>query len=475
MATTSAAPPAAAHENLWKLLFPLMVAEVVGALELTMIYAAMRSLIADFGSASAAGWLVTSFMLSAAAGAAMFGRIGDLLGRRRVLLFVLVLAAAGSLVSAVMQDLAWVIAGRAMQGAAGAIIPLCYGIARERCEPSRLPFAISLLAAASSIASAFGLVIGGIIIDHFDWTMIFKVTTVLGVLAAVCVALMVSKDRQWNPHVMREDLLGGLLFVPAAVFLLLAIDNIGHVALHDDMTYIYGALAVLSLLVFVWRELTVANPLIEVRLLGTRAIGMANALYIALALGAFQGGQIMALFGQQDPATGAGLGLSATAAGLLLLPANLITAAIYPLVAKVCNTHGPRLTASIGFLLIIVGFGSLLVWNDNVALVMALLVIQSIGLGTVYVTIPMVVVSASPVDRVSESTGMMSVIRATAMAIGAQTVATLLSTSGGHGSGAPAVFPSAGDYATVFVFVCATGVMGLVFTWFLPARLAMKH
>src|SRR3546814_11287660 len=72
-----------------------MVAEVVGSLELTMIYAAMRSLIADFGSASAAGWLITSFMLSSAAGAALFGRLGDLLGRRRILLAVLVISTAG--------------------------------------------------------------------------------------------------------------------------------------------------------------------------------------------------------------------------------------------------------------------------------------------------------------------------------------------------------------------------------------------
>ena len=392
-----------------------------------------------------------------------------------MLLFVLAVAAFGSLISAVMQDLAWVIAGRAMQGAAGAIIPLCYGIARERCEPSRLPFAISLLAACSSIASATGLVLGGLIIDFYDWTMIFKVTTVLGVLPFLCVLLMVSRDRQWDPDIMRQDLLGGLLFIPAAVFLLLAIDNIGHVALADRMTFIYGALAVLSLAVWLWRELSVPNPLIEVRLLATRAIGFGNALYIALALGAFQGGQIMALFGQQDPATGAGLGLSATLAGFLLLPANLITAALYPIVAKICNNHGPRITATGGFALIIVGFGSLIFWNDSVPVVMVLLILQSVGLGAVYVTIPMVIVSASPPDRVSESTGMMSVIRATAMAIGAQTVATLLSTKGGHVGGGPAVFPNEADYVTVFVFVIATAIAGLVFTRFLPPRLAIKH
>jgi len=470
MQRATATPAASVRKPLVWLLFPLMVAEVVGSLELTMIYAAMRSLIADFGSASAAGWLVTSYMLSSAAGAALFGRVGDLLGRRRILLVVLALAAFGSLISAVMEDFEWVVAGRAMQGAAGSIIPLCYGIARERVDPAQLPFAISLLAAASSIASALGLVFGGLIIDFFDWTMIFKVTTVLGVLAFLCVMLMVSRDRQWNPDIMREDLLGGLLFVPAAVGLLLAIDNAGHAGFADPMTLLYGAVALLSLGAWLWRELSIPNPLIQVRLLATRDIGMGNAIFIALALGAFQGGHIMALFGQQDPATGAGLGLSATAAGFLLLPANFITAAVYPMVAKACDTIGPRFTATVGFLMIIAGFGSLIFWNQSVPVVMALLVIQSVGLGVVYVTIPMVIVSASPADRVSESTGMMTVIRATAMAIGAQTVATLL--SAGHG--AASAFPAQSAYTTVFLFVCATALMGVVLSRLLPGRLATR-
>src|SRR3546814_12212589 len=104
-----------------------MVAEVVGSLELTMIYAAMRSLIADFGSASAAGWLITSFMLSSAAGAALFGRLGDLLGRRRILLAVLVISTPGPVISALTRELGWPSVGRSKQCAAGSNVPPCFG------------------------------------------------------------------------------------------------------------------------------------------------------------------------------------------------------------------------------------------------------------------------------------------------------------------------------------------------------------
>ena len=456
--------------SIWRLVLPLMVAEVVGSLELTMIYAAMRSLIADFGSASAAGWLITSFMLSSAAGAALFGRLGDLLGRRRILLAVLVISTAGSVISALTRDLGWLIVGRAMQGAAGSIVPLCFGIVREHAPPGRVPFGVSMLAVAASLASATGLVIGGVIIDLADWSMIFKVTAAMGLLATFCIAVFVQRDRAWDPGAVRDDLIGGLLFIPAAVGLLLAIDNIGHAGWSDRMTLVYVAVAVASLAAWVWRELSVPNPLLQVRLLARPEIGWANACYVALALGAFQGGQIMALFGQQAPETGAGLGLSATAAGFLLLPANFITAACYPFVARMVERHGPRLVGAIGFLMIVIGFGSLILWHHDVALVMTLLVIQSIGLGVVYVTLQIVIVSAAPADRVSEATGMMTVIRATAMAIGAQTVATLLSATGHHGAGVVR-FPAEADYITVFLFVAGTALVGMLIARKLPPRL----
>lgn len=467
------APKPRLPASIWRVVLPLMVAEVVASLELTMIYAAMRSLITEFGSASAAGWLVTSFMLSSAAGAALFGRVGDLLGRRRVLLAVLVIATLGSVISSVTRDLGWLIAGRAMQGAAGSIVPLCFGIARQRVDPAQVPFAISLLAAAGSIAAATGLVFGGLVVDLADWTMIFKVTAVMGAVAFVCIAMFVEADTQWNPNAMRQDLLGGLLFIPAAVGLLLAIDNIGHVGWNNRMTLVWSALAIASLVAWIYRELTVDMPLINVRLLATRDIGMANVIFVALALGAYQGGQIMALFGQQPSSTGVGLGLSATAAGLLLLPANIIMAAGYPLVAKLNQAFGPRRVAIAGFLMIIAGFGSLIPWHGTVGGVMSLLVLQAIGLGLVHVTVQLVVVSASPADRVSEATGMMTVIRATAMAIGAQTVATLLSAQGGHGAGGTQ-FPSERDYVSVFAFVCTTAAIGALLARFLPARLTVR-
>lgn len=458
------------HRAFYSFIVPLMIAELVSALELTMIYAAMRTLVADFGGTREAGWLVTSFMLSSAAGAALFGRVGDLIGRRKVLLWVLALSTIGSLISSVTRELDLLILGRAMQGLAGAIIPLCFGMVQERASVDRVPLGISLISSSASIAAASGLVIGGLIIDYSDWTMIFKISAALGLVAFLTVFLFVSPDQRRQSIGLGDDLLGGMLFVPAAVCLLLGIDSASKVGLSSPVTLAWLTGAAVSLIAWVWRELSVANPLIDVRLLARREIAVANLLFVAVALGSFQGGHLMALFGQQPVSTGTGLGLSATMAGFLLLPANILTALLYPAVAAANRRYGPRLVASAGCSLIIAGFLALTFFNDDLVMVMLLLVVQSLGLGVCYVTIPIVIVGAAPEDRTSEASGMMSVIRSTAMAIGAQTVATILSAAG-HGAGKGHAFPSEADYQTAFLYVVATGLVGLVVSQMLPRRL----
>jgi len=153
-----------------------------------------------------------------------------------------------------------------------------------------------------------------------------------------------------------------------------------------------------------------------------------------------------------------------------LLPANILTGLIYPLVARANQKFGPRRVATTGCLMVVASFLALVAWHEDIVTVMLLLVVQAVGLGIVYVTIPIVIVGAAPMDRVSEATGMMAVIRSTAMAIGAQTVATMLSTGGHHGA-STGVFPTEAAYENVFLFVAATALIGALVAQKLPRSL----
>jgi EmrB/QacA subfamily drug resistance transporter len=466
----------AAEENktFYRLVIPLMIAELVAALELTMIYAALPTLVREYGGTSEAGWLVTSFMLSAAAGAALFGRLGDLLGRRNVLLWVLALSTLGSAISSVTKDLELLILGRTLQGFAGAIVPLCFGMIREGVSLKKVPLGIGLISSTVTIASASGLVIGGIIIDYADWTMIFKITTALGIFAFLVVLLFIGKDKLQKTKGVLEDLLGGLLFIPAVVSLLLGITTISKQGLFATTSLSWVAAAIIFFSAWIWRELSVKNPLLDVRLLAKPEIAWPNIVMIFVALGVYQGGHLMSLFGQQPLATGIGLGLTATMAGFLLLPANICAGLTTPFVGAAVHRFGPRNLARLGCTMMFSAFLLLIFFNNSFTVVILLMIVQGVGLGILYVIVPVIVVHSVPSDRTSEATGMMGVIRSTAMAIGAQTVATLLAVSHGAPNSASGshAFPDEAAYQTAFLYVAATAFIALILCQMLPKMLS---
>ncbi|MBB4615438.1 MFS transporter [Novosphingobium taihuense] len=449
------------------MIVPLMMTEVVATLGLVMLFAALRQLAVDLGSAAAAGWLVTAFILSSAVGGALLGRVGDVVGRRRVLLAVLAAAVIGSLIGCFTRSAGPLMLARTLQGLAGASMPLCIGLVRERAPPALVPRGIGLISATASISAGLGLLVGGVIVDLFDWQAVFTVLAILSVLALLGVWRLVAADPP-RGSTRIEDVVGGLLFAPGIVGLLLGIEEIGHSGMADPRSWLWIVVSLALLAIWVWRELTVAQPLISVRLLLVPQIALANLALVFAALGAFQSGQMMAQFGQQPPSSGAGLGLSATGAAMLLTPINIAAGFIYARFAGLVARHGPRTMALLGGLLMAASFTGLVLVHGSVVVVEVWLAIQMVGLGMVFVTVPVVVVSACPPERVSEATGMIVVIRSTAMAIGAQVVATLLSTPGAG------THASEGTWRIVFAWGAITALAVAIVALRLPSRLQIE-
>ena len=131
----------------------LWIAEVTGSFETAMILAALTRLIQDFGNPAMVGWLITGYLIVGAAIAAVVGRIGDMFGRRRTLIVVLAVGAVGSLISALSTNFPVLLAGRLMQGATGAILPLCIGLVHENMAKDRAPMAIGLMSSIMSLST----------------------------------------------------------------------------------------------------------------------------------------------------------------------------------------------------------------------------------------------------------------------------------------------------------------------------------
>ena len=204
----------------WALLAALWVAEMTSSFESAMILAALKVLVVQFGDAAAVGWLVTAFLIVGAAVSAVVGRLGDIYGRQRVLMAVLVIGMAGSLLSAASSSYGLVLAGRVMQGATTAILPLVIGLVRENLPPERVPAGIGLMISGASIGTAAGLILGGVIVDFASWHGIFLASASFCLVSLLLVRSFVPPSRR---AVLSQpvDWWSGILFAPGVTLVLL--------------------------------------------------------------------------------------------------------------------------------------------------------------------------------------------------------------------------------------------------------------
>src|SRR6202167_3807104 len=118
-------------------------------------------------------WLLTGYLLSASVGTAILGRLGDMYGKERLLLVTLVILAVGTLIAAVSSSLAVIIVGRFIQGAAGGIFPLAFGIVRDEFPREKVAGSIGLLSAILGVGGGAGIVLAGVIIEHLNYHWLF--------------------------------------------------------------------------------------------------------------------------------------------------------------------------------------------------------------------------------------------------------------------------------------------------------------
>ena len=359
--TVASAP---SRRTVFFVLTALVLAEVVSAVEATMIFAALRVFYKDFGDPVMVGWIVTAFLLVAAASASVCSRLGDMYGRRRMLLGVLAFAGLGSIVSGASDSAAGVIAGRAIQGLSGAVLPLCFGLVRENLPMRRVPFGIGVISAAAFVSGGAAIFLGGVIVDQLSSRWIFHVGAATAVIAWVAVMAWVPKSAR-APSSDPVDILGALLLVPAVTGLLLALSQAKVWGWGDvrTLSLTAGCLAVLAL--WTLHELRTKAPLIDVRLLGNRQLALANLGVVVLALGPLQSGLVLSLLLQQPQWTGIGLGLTATMAGAVLAPPMMLAILVGPGCGGLAARYGARVPALLACVCLLAGWGGIAIHHDS--------------------------------------------------------------------------------------------------------------
>jgi MFS family permease len=434
----------------WIVIASLTIAEIALSYEITLIYAAMPHFNALFGDPVKVGWLVTSFLLVSATAAAIGGKLGDMYGRRRVVLIALGCALAGSTISAMSTTLDGIIAGRAIQGFAACVLPLCIGLARQHLPPQRVAVGVGIILGAAAIGTGTGNLIGGYIIDNYPWQVMFIASAALAGLGMISVWFGVPRPSQPAGQQQSLDWVGGILFAPGLASLLYAFQLFRHAGLGSSLAWTCIGVGLMVLFVWYWYERRHPNPLIDVRMVFSGTIAKANLTMALVALSAFQVTLIATLLLQQPEGVGPGFGLSATLFGAIKMPGALLGIVAAPLAGHLAAKHGARkilmgtaLCIFACFVLLALGYRSLwlvavMVWG------LALL-----GAAT-FTNVPNLIIENAPTERTSELVGFATVVRHLAGGVGTQLVLLLLATSTVAAPGSTKSYPTDTAYLLVF-------------------------
>ncbi|TDN59197.1 MFS transporter [Paraburkholderia sp. BL10I2N1] len=449
----------------WFLLAVLMSA-VAASSGITVIYTMLVTLYRVFPGSASVGWTVTVYWLGAAIFAAICGRLGDLLGYRRVLLIVLVIAAVGGVVAACAPSIAVLIAGCAMQSIASGITPLSMGLVRENLPARQIPSAVGLISAAGMVSAGLIYICAGVVVDHYSWQGGFWLKVALCAMTIAAVRCCVPKSHRRSGA--RIDFVRGLAFAPALCAILFAVQQVHAWGLQDPR--IWGLVTASLVVLWLWtrHQRRVTVPLINIRLLAKRQVILANACMMCVAIGAMQLGQVFSLLLQQPAWTHAGFGLTATQAGFLMFTINIVAMVASPWSGRIATRYEARRAALMGMTMLVITWTSLILLHRSMLLFVPGAMLCSFGLAFAHTAVYNLIIEATPAEQTGEATGLLYVFFSCFFAVGAQAVFTLL--QGASVSEGGASFPAAQSYVAVFGYVAGSALVGLVVAYALPKQ-----
>ncbi|AGL17223.1 MFS transporter [Actinoplanes sp. N902-109] len=418
-----------------------------------------RELKADTSDAS---WVITAYLLSASVLTPILGRLGDMAGKRKVLIGVLVTLAAGTAVAALAPNLAVLIVARALQGAAGAILPLSIGIVRDELPRERVATTVGLLSAIFGVGAGVGIVAAGPIVEHLSWHWLFWLPLVLVIVALLGVILGMKESPVRTPG--RLDLAGTAILSVSLVSLLLAISKGQTWGWGDAKTVVLLAVGVVTLVTFVLVELRVREPLIDMRLMKIRGVWATDLVALILGFAMFGTFLLVPTLLQLPAATGYGFGKSVSQSGLFLLPTVVMMVLFGPIAGILTKKFGPKLPMFLGAIFVVAAFTLPALSHGEIWQVLASGVLTGAGIGFAFAAMSNAIIESVPATQTGEATSVNTIARTIGSSIGTAVVAAVI-TSHTTAQGLPT-----DDAFTYGFWACAgVAVLAIVAALILPS------
>ncbi|WP_079191193.1 MFS transporter [Streptomyces sp. MNU77] len=414
--------------------------------------------------AGTVSWMVTSTLLAGAILTPVLGRAGDMYGKRRVLLLALSLMTVGSLLCAVTSDIRVLIAARALQGAAAAVVPLSISILRDELPPQRRDSAVAFMSSTLGIGGALGLPLAACIVQYADWHMMFWASGVAGVVVVVLAVWAVPESPVRQPG--RFDVLGAFGLSVGLVCLLLAVSQGGEWgwASVPVIGLLLAAVAVLAL--WAWQQKRVSDPLVDLRLAARPAVALPHVVALLVGFAFYANSLVTAQLVQAPTSTGYGLGLSIVGAGLCLLPGGLLMLILGPVSARISRARGPRTTLALGAGVIALGYVVRMLDSHHLWVIILGGAVVSAGTALAYSSLPALILRSVPATQTGSANGVNVLMRTIGQSLCSAAVVAVLVHSTGDGTGAG--LPTLHGYLVAFAMAGAVALVGCAVARLIP-------
>ncbi|MFK0101574.1 MFS transporter [Streptomyces sp. NPDC091040] len=417
-------------------------------------------------SSSNAAWVITVTLLVSAVCVPVSGRLGDLLGKRRMLLACSVPLIAGSVVCALSSSVVPMIVGRGLQGMGMGMVPLGIALLRDVVPPEKMSSSIALVSASLGIGGALGLPIASAVAQYASWRVLFWGSAVLAV--AICALIWaLIPDVPAGAKGQRFDVPGAIGLAAGLVCLLLAVSKGADWGWASGTTIGLFAAAVVILLAWGLWELRTTDPLVDLRTTARPRVLITNIASLFVGFGMYAGMLIAPQLLQFPEATGYGLGQTMLQAGLWMAPGGIMMMVVSPFGGKLTDARGPKFTLISGVLVIAAAYGLGILLMGSAWGLMLFLMVSSSGVGLAYGAMPALIMSAVPASETAAANGFNTLMRALGTSVGAAVIGAVLAQMTTEAGGY--TFTSESGFRTGLVLGCVVALIAVAISAFIPA------
>ncbi|SNS36678.1 MFS transporter [Actinacidiphila glaucinigra] len=406
-------------------------------------------------------WVVTAFLLSASVFTPVLGRLGDRYGKDRMLVVALAALAVGSLLSAAATGIGVMIAGRAVQGVGGSVLPLAFGIVRDELPRERIPGAIGLASALTAVGGGSGVVLAGPLEDALGIRALFWLPMVLTAIAAVAARIVVPPSPSRNDGPVSWA--SALLMAGWLIALLVPLTQAPVWGWSSGR--VLGPLVAAVALAAAWitTERRSAGPLVDMRMLRVPAVWTTNLVSLLLGASVFAVLGFMPAFLQTPPESGYGFGASVTRAGLLLLPMTVAMSVAGPVSVRLTRLVGARTVLTSAAALNALALAGLALRHDRAWQAVVAMVLLGTAFGGAVATMSNIVVAAVHPGQTGVAAGVNANVRTVGGALGAALMGGIVGARAGDGG-----LPAEAGYTCGFAVLALAGLGAVLAAWLVP-------